>query len=184
MEVRIAEFLIFGWFFEKVCDYWFIRFSCFYAISILLHSDRSVHSGHRVDFGSGVSNRFKIGSCVHIGFHIILNSFWNGVKDELCYKVGWLLGSWVCFKHLYIQIIMMFVKLYHHRPQQDFQLQNGWFMYPSGFNFCFKDNRSSYKFLIDVPHASNLVASICVIWSVVFCFFQDKICSHEKQILR
>ena len=36
---------------------------------------RGVHSGHRVDFRSHVSGRFKIESCVHIDYYIILNSF-------------------------------------------------------------------------------------------------------------
>ena len=43
--------------------------------------------------GSGVSGLFKIGSCVHINFYIILNSF----EVE---SIRIISSHWVCFEHL------------------------------------------------------------------------------------
>ena len=45
-----------------------------------------VHSGHRVDFRSGISSQFKIVSCIHIGFYIILNSFGSRVNSDSVIK--------------------------------------------------------------------------------------------------
>lgn len=47
---------------------------------------KGVHSGHWVDFGSGVSGRFKIGFCVHIGFYIIIDPFLSRVKSNSVIK--------------------------------------------------------------------------------------------------
>jgi hypothetical protein len=49
---------------------------------------RGVHSGHRVDFKSGISGRFKIGFYVHIGFYIIVDPFLSRVKSDSVIKSG------------------------------------------------------------------------------------------------
>ena len=43
---------------------------------------RGVHSSHRVNLRLGVSCWFKFGSCVHINFYIILNSFRSRIKSD------------------------------------------------------------------------------------------------------
>ena len=41
---------------------------------------RGVHSGHRIDFGSRVSGRFKIGFFVYIDFYMILKFILKSVR--------------------------------------------------------------------------------------------------------
>ena len=54
----------------------------------LYAANRGVHSGHRVDFGSGVSGRFKIEFCVHISFYIIVTPFLSWVKSSSIIRSG------------------------------------------------------------------------------------------------
>ena len=49
---------------------------------------RGVHSAHRVDFGSRLLGRFKIGLFVHIDSYIILNSYECQVKTGLVIRSG------------------------------------------------------------------------------------------------
>lgn len=49
---------------------------------------RGVHSGHRVDYGLCVSDWFKVGFCLHIGFYIIVNLFLSRVKSGSVTKSG------------------------------------------------------------------------------------------------
>ena len=54
----------------------------------------------RVNFGSGVSGRFKIGSCEHIGFYIFLHSFWSQVKSGLITRSGNYQTTWSLMDYL------------------------------------------------------------------------------------
>ena len=50
---------------------------------IFVVSARGVHSGHWVIFGSDVSGRFKIVSCVHVDFYLFYIHFEVGFGSKV-----------------------------------------------------------------------------------------------------
>ena len=72
-----------------------------------------VYSSFRVNFRSSVSGRFKIESCVHIDFYIILNSFWSRIRFQDQVNTG---SSGLFYTSLQL-IVIYCVKKYHNRLQ-------------------------------------------------------------------
>lgn len=54
----------------------------------LLLSIRGIHLDYWINFKSTVSGGFKVGSCIHVAFSVIVNSYLNLGQTRLGFKVG------------------------------------------------------------------------------------------------